>query len=281
MDGAKPFEIPKQAVLVAWRSVKSNHGAHGIDQQTIAEFEQNLANNLYKIWNRLSSGSYFPPAVRGVKIPKRNGKMRELGIPTVADRVAQTVVRDHFEKLIEPNFHPDSYAYRHGKSALEAIETTRRRCWQYDWVLEFDIKSAFDNIDHELMLKAVGHHTSCKWTQLYVKRWLKAPLSTNKGQIKAREKGTPQGGVISPLLFNLYLHYAFDNWMVRNHPKVPFVRYADDGLVHCRSEREAVLLKAALGQRFKSCGLELHPEKTKIVYCRDANRRAGLPEYAV
>lgn len=276
MRRAKPFEISKHAVLDAWRSVKSNHGAHGIDGQTIAEFEKNLKNNLYKLWNRLSSGSYFPPAVRAVEIPKLDGRKRLLGIPTVADRVAQTVVRNKFEKLIDPHFHPDSYAYRRDKSALDAIAVTRRRCWRYNWVLEFDIKGAFDNVDHELMLKAVRHHTECKWTRLYIKRWLKAPLEKD-GQVEVRDKGTPQGGVISPLLFNLYLHYTFDNWMKRNYPQVPFARYADDGLLHCRTENEAAHLWRAIKERFQHCGLELHPDKTKIVYCRDGNRKERYP----
>lgn len=277
MRRARPFEIAKQSVLNAWYSVKSNHGSHGIDEQTISEFETDLKNNLYKLWNRLSSGSYFPPPVRAVEIPKRNGKMRQLGIPTVGDRIAQTVVRDHFEKLVDPYFHPDSYAYRHGKSAHDAIAATRKRCWRYDWVIEFDIKSAFDNIDHDLMLKAVRHHTACRWTLLYIERWLKAPLAKRDGQVVAREKGTPQGGVISPLLFNLYLHYAFDEWMKRNYPQIQFARYADDGLLHCRSEREAIYMQKVIGDRFRSCGLELNPEKTRIVYCRDANRKGQYP----
>jgi RNA-directed DNA polymerase len=265
LRGAKPFEISKQAVLSAWHSVRSNHGAHGIDGQTIAEFEKGLKNNLYKLWNRLSSGSYFPPAVRGVQIPKRNGKMRLLGIPTVTDRVAQTVVRDHFEKLVDPHFHPDSYAYRSGKSAIDAIRITRVRCWRYNWVLEFDIKNAFDNIDHELMLKAVRHHTTCKWTRLYIERWLRAPMEKGNGYAEKRDRGTPQGGVVSPLLFNLYLHYAFDNWMKRHYPRIPFVRYADDGLLHCCSEAEAKYMQKVIGERLRSCGLELHPDKTKII----------------
>lgn len=274
---AKPFEITKRDVVDAWYSVKSNRGAQGIDEQTIADFEGDLANNLYKLWNRLSSGSYFPPPVRGVEIPKRDGRKRQLGIPTVGDRIAQTVVRNQFEKLVEPHFHPDSYAYRPGKSALDAVGVTRKRCWQYDWVLEFDIKGAFDNIDHTLMLKAVDYHTTCRWTRLYIERWLKSSLVKGDGQVIERDKGTPQGGVISPLLFNLYLHYTFDEWMRRHYPQVPFVRYADDGLLHCRSEREASHLWKAIRDRFRSCGLELHPTKTRIVYCRDGNRRGRYP----
>ena len=277
MSRAKPFEISKHAVVDAWRQVKANRGVHGIDEQTIAEFEGDLKNNLYRLWNRLSSGSYFPPAIRGVEIPKKDGKMRQLGVPTVADRVAQAVVRNHFEKLVEPHFHPDSYAYRRGKSAIDAIRVTRQRCWKYDWVLEFDVKGAFDNIDHELMLKAVRHHIQCRWTLLYIERWLKAPLVKDNGDIVERSMGTPQGGVISPLLFNLYLHYAFDVWVKRHFPHIPFARYADDGLLHCNSQEEAVHLQEAVGNRLRACGLDLHPKKTKIVYCRDANRRGKRP----
>ncbi|MEJ2418367.1 MAG: group II intron reverse transcriptase/maturase, partial [Exilibacterium sp.] len=273
MRQAKPFEISRGAVWDAWKQVRANRGAHGIDEQTIEQFELNLKNNLFKLWNRLSSGSYFPPAVRAVEIPKKDGKTtRLLGIPTVSDRIAQTVVRNHFEIQVEPHFVPDSYAYRQGKSAIDAISVTRQRCWKYNWVLEFDVKGAFDNVDHELMLKAVKHHTDCRWTILYIERWLKAPLQNAQGELIARTQGTPQGGVISPLLFNLYLHYAFDYWMKRNFPGVPFVRYADDGLLHCHTHQQAVHLQAAIGERLRSCGLDLHPRKTNIVYCRDGRR---------
>ena len=277
LSQAKPFKISKYDVYAAWCQVKSNRGTYGIDDISIGKFGENLKGNLYKLWNRLASGSYFPPAVKAVEIPKKDGKKRILGIPTVSDRIAQTLVRNHFEKSVEPMFHRDSYAYRQGKSAHAALEVTRRRCWQYDWVLEFDIKGAFDNIDHKLMLKAVCYHTDCRWTRLYIERWLKAPSLTKDGSLLAREKGTPQGGVISPLLFNLYLHYAFDHWMARYYRHVPFVRYADDGLLHCHSESEAVALRHAIGDRLRACGLELHPKKTKIVYCRDANRRGNYP----
>ncbi len=277
MSRAKPFEISKHAVFYAWRQVKANRGAHGIDEQTITEFEGNLKGNLYRIWNRLSSGSYFPPPIRGVEIPKKDGKFRLLGVPTVADRIAQTAVRNRFETLVEPHFHPDSYAYRRGKSTIDAIKVTRQRCWKYDWVLEFDVKGAFDNIDHELMLKAVQHHTQCRWTLLYIERWLKAPLIKKDGSMVERDKGTPQGGVISPLLFNLYLHYTFDLWMKRHFPHIPFARYADDGLLHCNSQEEAAYLQEVVGNRLRTCGLDLHPTKTKIVYCRDANRRGKYP----
>ncbi len=277
MSQAKPFDISKHAVFDAWCQVKANRGAHGIDEQTINEFEENLKDNLYKLWNRLSSGSYFPPPIRGVEIPKKDGKTRQLGIPTVSDRIAQAVVRNRFETQVEPYFHPDSYAYRRGKSAIDAIGVTRQRCWKYDWVLEFDVKGAFDNIDHERMLKAVRHHTGCRWTLLYIERWLTAPLIKASGERVERDKGTPQGGVISPLLFNLYLHYTFDLWMKRNFPHIPFVRYADDGLLHCNSQSEATFLQEEVGKRLRICGLDLHPEKTKIVYCRDANRRGKYP----
>lgn len=241
MSQAKPFAIPKQSVWKAWLQVKANRGAHGVDGETIEAFEQQLGRNLYKLWNRMSSGSYFPPPVRAVEIPKGNGKMRLLGIPTVADRVAQAVVRNHLEAQVEPCFHRDSYAYRPSRSALEAISVIRSRCWKYDWVLEFDIKGAFDHIDHELMMKAVQHHTRCPWVALYVERWLKAPMMKGQEMVE-RTQGTPQGGVASPLLFNLYMHYAFDTWMAKHFPDLPFVRYADDGLIHCRGEAEAMRL---------------------------------------
>jgi group II intron reverse transcriptase/maturase len=277
MSLAKPFEIPKQSVWAAWLQVKANHGAHGIDGQTIEAFEDRLGQNLYRLWNRMSSGSYFPPPVRAVEIPKGNGKTRLLGIPTVADRVAQAVVRNNLEVQVEPCFHEDSYAYRPSKSALDAIAMVRRRCWKYDWVLEFDIKGAFDHIDHDLMMKALRHHTRCPWVALYVERWLKAPMV--KGQeITERVCGTPQGGVVSPLLFNLYMHYAFDAWMAKHFPAMPFVRYADDDVIHCKGEAGARQVQEAVGARLKACGLELHPEKTRIVYCRDGNRKADYPQ---
>lgn len=273
MSVAKPFLVPKSAVIKAWQKVRANSGSHGIDNQTIQDFEGNLKDNLYKLWNRLSSGSYFPPAVRAVEIPKSNGKMRLLGIPTVSDRIAQTIIRDNLETLVEPIFCENSYAYRPNKSALEAVEVVKKRSWKYSWVLEFDIKGAFDNIDHGLMMKAVKAHTKCSWTTLYIERWLKAPLQDNTGKVTQRDKGTPQGGVISPLLFNLYFHYAFDAWMQRKFPTIPFIRYADDGLMHCTSKSQAQMLLRALSERMKECGCELQMEKTKIVYCRDEKRK--------
>ncbi len=277
MSKVKSFKISKDLVLESWKRVKANKGSCGIDDESISEFGEDYKNNLYKIWNRMSSGSYFPPPVKTVGIPKKSGGERVLGIPTVSDRVAQMVVKLHFEPLVEPYFHIDSYGYREGKSAIEAIRVTRKRCWKYDWVLEFDIKGLFDNIGHDLLMRAVRHHTNCKWTLLYIERWLKAPFKKEDGSIEIRTKGTPQGGVISPLLANLFLHYVFDKWMEMNHPGKPFSRYADDGVVHCKTEAEAQLLLKALSARFIECGLELHPKKTVIVYCKDDDRVKDYP----
>lgn len=274
MDKTKSYEISKQVVLEAFQRVKANKGAAGIDDESLEAFEANLKNNLYKIWNRMSSGSYFPPPVKAVEIPKKNGGKRILGVPTVADRVAQMVAEIYFEPQVEPHFHPDSYGYRPGKSAADALAVTRQRCWRYNWVLEFDIKGLFDNIEHELLMKAVRKHTD----NLYIQRWLKAPFQMPDGTVKERTKGTPQGGVISPVLANLFLHYAFDMWMVRNHPHKPFARYADDGVAHCRSKEDAEKLHDSLKKRFVECGLELHPDKTRIVYCKDDDRRGNYPE---
>jgi group II intron reverse transcriptase/maturase len=261
--------------------VKANQGAAGVDGQSIAEFEADLEDNLYKLWNRLSSGSYFPPPVRRVDIPKRDGGgVRPLGIPTVADRVAQEVARRYLEPILEPVFHSDSYGYRPGKSAIDAVRTARERCWRYDWVLDLDVQAYFDSLDWELMLKAVRKHTDCRWVLLYVERWLKAPVQMEDGSIVPRSAGTPQGGVISPLLANLFLHYTFDMWMARTYPHIPFERYADDAICHCRSVEEARELWRALADRFAACKLVLHPEKTKIVYCKDANRRGDFPVIA-
>ena len=280
MEKAKPFAIPKQAVWDAYRKVKANQGAPGIDEVSILEFEKDMKNNLYKIWNRMSSGTYFPPAVKAVPIPKKNGGERILGIPTVGDRIAQMVVKVKLEPLVEPYFHKDSYGYRPGKSAQEALAETRKRCWRYDWVLEFDIRGLFDNIGHELLMRAVRKHTDCRWVLLYIERWLTAPMQTAEGKQVEREKGTPQGGVISPLLANLFLHYVFDKWMCKNSPQTPWARYADDGLVHCHSREEAEQLLERLKERFGQCGLELHPDKTKIVYCQDDDRKGSHEEIA-
>ena len=272
MSKTKSFIISKQAVWDSYLKVKSNQGAAGIDRCSIEEFENDLKNNLYKIWNRMSSGSYFPPPVMRVEIPKGDGKMRALGIPTVADRIAQMVVKNHIEPELEAVFHSDSYGYRPKRSAKQAVSCARKRCWQHDWVVDMDIKGFFDNIPHDLMMKAVKKHIHEQWVLLYVERWLKAPVQLMNGEIEGRTMGIPQGGVISPLLANLFLHYAFDHWMQSNYPSNPFERYADDALVHCNSEAQARELKAEIAKRMEQCGLELHPDKTKIVYCRDDNR---------
>ena len=275
---AKSFEISQKVVVDAWKHVKENQGAAGVDKESIADFEKNLKNNLYKIWNRMSSGSYVPPPVRAVAIPKKaGGGERMLGIPSVSDRVAQTVGKLYFEPMVEPHFHEDSYGYRPHRSALDAVEVTRKRCWKYHWVLEFDIKGLFDNIDFELLMKTVRWHTKSRWLLLYIERWLKAPFQKDDGTRVERTKGTPQGGVVSPVLANLFLHYVFDLWMKRNYPALPFCRYADDGIVHCRSEAEACALKKVLEGRFKECKLELHPVKTRVVYCKSSNRRKDYP----
>jgi RNA-directed DNA polymerase len=269
---ARSFSISKQLVWNAYLKIKANKGSAGIDRQTMEDFENDLKKNLYKIWDRLSSGSYMPPAVRRVDIPKANGKTRPLGIPTISDRIAQMVVKDYLEPIIDPNFHHDSFGYRPGKSALDAVATARRRCWRDDWVLDMDIKGFFDAINHELVMKAVTHFTQCRWVLLYIQRWLVADVVLQNGQIEKRTMGTPQGGVISPLLANIFLHFAFDKWLEKEFPKVQFERYADDIVVHCRSYKQLKLVENRLRVRFSQCKLELCPEKTKIVYCKDSNR---------
>jgi RNA-directed DNA polymerase len=272
LTAAKPLDIPKRLVWQAWRLVRANRGAAGIDEESLEKFERDLKNNLYRLWNRMSSGSYFPPPVREVLIPKKSGGERPLGIPTVSDRVAQMVAKLVLEPELEPHFHEDSYGYRPGKSAHQALAVTRQRCWWHDWVLEFDIRGLFDNIDHRLLMKAVRHHTTCKWLLLYIERWLTAPVQQGDGTLRQRTKGTPQGGVISPLLANLFLHYAFDRWITTQFPRLPFCRYADDGLIHCRSLKQAQYVEKRLAQRLQECGLELHPDKTRIVYCKSVHR---------
>jgi group II intron reverse transcriptase/maturase len=272
----KPFTIDKWQVYEAYEAVKSNKGAAGVDGQTIEQFEADLKGNLYKIWNRMSSGTYFPPPVRAVSIPKKTGGERILGVPTVSDRIAQMVVKRLIEPDLDPVFLPDSYGYRPRKSALDAIGVTRKRCWTYNWVFEFDIKGLFDNLSHELLMKAVRKHVTCKWALIYIERWLKAPTE-KEGIIIERHRGTPQGGVISPILSNLFLHYCFDLWMQRVHPDLPWCRYADDGLVHCRTEQEAETLVVELQARLAECGLEMHPTKSKIVYCKDGKRQGRYP----
>lgn len=267
MEG-KSFLISKHLVLEAYKCVKANKGAGGIDGINFEKYEENLKNNLYRLWNRMSSGSYYPKAVRGIEIPKKNGKVRLLGIPTIEDRVAQMVVRKHFEPSVEPIFYEDSYGYRPQRSALDAIDVTRKRCWKMPWVIEYDIVGLFDNIDHEKMMKAVRYHTDEKWIILYIERFLKASMVLPSGQKVERTSGTPQGGVISPIIANLFLHYALDKWISKLYPNNPWVRYADDGIINCQTEAKAKEILEALKIRARECGLEIHPEKSKIVYCR-------------
>ncbi|WP_156962095.1 group II intron reverse transcriptase/maturase [Candidatus Paracaedibacter symbiosus] len=261
--------------MAAWERVKANKGAFGVDEESIEDFELNLKDNLYKLWNRMSSGTYFPPPVRAVEIPKSDGSKRLLGIPTVSDRIAQAVVKSYLENIVEPKFHEDSYGYRPGRSALDAVGVARKRCWRQDWCIDLDIKGFFDNLDHSLMMKAIKFHTKEKWIHLYIERWLKAPLQTEDGELIKREKGTPQGGVASPLLANIFMHHAFDEWMRRYFPNVKYERFADDILAHCSSLKQAEKVLEGIRNRLKECGLELHPEKTKIVYCKDSDRKGS------
>ncbi len=272
MNKAKPYLIPKRLVFEAYKRVKANGGAAGVDYQSLCNFESNLEGNLYKLWNRMSSGSYFPPPVLGVSIPKSDGGQRLLGVPTISDRIAQTVVKLVMEPLVEPYFHEDSFGYRPNKSALDAVGVARQRCWKNDWVIDLDIRGFFDNLDHELVMKAVRKHIKDNWALLYIERWLKAPMQLD-GKLIERDRGTPQGGVISPLLANLFMHYAFDEWMRRNYPDIQFERFADDAVLHCKTQKQANFIKDKVEQRLLECGLELHPVKTRIVYCQDDERQ--------
>lgn len=269
----KPFAIPKQAVVEAFRKVRANQGGPGVDGCTIEEFESDLRNRLYVTWNRMSSGSYFPPPVKAVAVPKpHGGGVRMLGVPTVADRVAQTVVARELAKVVEPKFHSSSYGYRPGRSPLDAVAACRQRCFTHPWVLDCDIAGFFDNVPHDLIVKAVEANTDLKWVVLYVKRWLKAPIQHEDGTLERRDRGTPQGSAISPLLANLFLHYALDQWMAREFPTIPFERYCDDIVVHCVSEKQTRYVGARIAARLGEVGLRLHPEKTKVVYCPQDGR---------
>lgn len=271
----KPFRISKQEVWDAWIKVKGNKGAPGADGQSIEDFEKDLKGNLYKVWNRMSSGTYFPPPVMAVEIPKpHGGGTRVLGVPTVADRVAQTVAAARLEAGVDPVFHPDSYGYRHGKSQLEAVAACRKRCWERSWVIDLDIRRFFDSVPWDLIVKAVEAHTDheTRWIVLYVKRWLAAPLRLPDGSLQDRDRGTPQGSAISPVIANLFMHYALDLWLEREFPVAEFERFADDAVIHCVSEYQARKVLAALRERMKEVGLELHPDKTRIVYCTQSGR---------
>jgi RNA-directed DNA polymerase len=269
----KPFGIDKRVVWEAWKHVKANQGAAGIDDESIAMYEANLKDNLYRMWNRMSSGSYFPPAVRLVEIPKKNGGVRTLGIPTVEDRIAQSVVKAYIEPSLEQLFHPDSYGYRPGRSALQALEVTTERCLERNWVVEFDVQKAFDELDHGRVMRMVRLHVKERWAVMYIKRWLKAPFVKVDGSVVQRTKGVPQGSVIGPLLMNLFMTYAFDRWMQEIHPYCSFARYADDAVAHCWTEKQAQYMLGAIGRRLGQYGLQLNLQKTSIVYCRDSRRR--------
>jgi RNA-directed DNA polymerase len=282
VSGPKPFSISKHVVWEAYRRVKANKGAAGVDEVSIEQFEVDLKGNLFKLWNRMSSGCYFPPPVRMVEIPKPSGNgIRVLGVPTVADRIAQTVVAMYLEPGVEKIFHPDSYGYRPGRSALDAVGVCRERCWRSDWVIDLDIQGFFDNLDHDLVLRAVAHHTDQRWITLYVERWLKAPLQREDGSLVARDRGSPQGSAVSPLLANMFMHYAFDRWMAETFSEVRFERYCDDVVIHCRSEAQAHRVHQAIAKRLAECGdLQLHPDKTRIVYCKDGKRRGSYDHTA-
>src|SRR4051812_36797076 len=271
----KSFAIPRPMVWEAWRQVRANKGAPGVDEVDLEEFEADLRDNLYKIWNRMSSGSYLPAAVRAGEIPKpHGGGVRTLGVPTIADRVAQTVLAMHLEERADHRFHPDSYGYRPGRSAHDALAVCRQRCFKYDWVIDLDVQKFFDEVPWDLVVKAVKAVTDARWVLLYVKRWLAAPLKHSDGSLEQRSKGTPQGSAVSPILANLFMHYAFDTWMARNFPGCTFERYADDAVVHCKSRRQAEDVLAGIAARMSEVGLRLHPEKTRIVSCKDGRRRA-------
>ena len=273
-EETKSYPITKQQVWEAFKLVRSKRGAAGVDGITIQEVAENPKKYLYPVWNRLASGSYFPPAVKQVEIPKGDGGVRKLGIPTVKDRVAQMVITRELETIVDQQFSNSSFGYRPHKNAHQAVEQAKRNCWQYSHVIDMDIKGFFDNIDHGLMIKALRHFTNKKHIITYVKRWLKAPIQLKDGTIiQNLEKGTPQGGVISPLLANIFLHFAFDKWLGHNFPNCPFERYADDIIVHAHNESEAELVLKSVKERMQQCKLELHPEKTKIVFCPSFKRR--------
>lgn len=275
----KSVPVSRQMVWAAYKKVKANKGSAGVDEISMEEFDANRSKHLYKLWNRMASGSYFPPPVKEVEIPKKDGKIRKLGVPTISDRIGQMVIKDYLEPRFEAIFSPNSYGYRPNKNAHQALESVRNNCRKTDWVIDLDIKGFFDNIDHGKLMLAIEKHVSEQWCLFYIKRWLNTPVQTKSGELVQKQgKGTPQGGVISPLLANLFLHYAMDKWLELKHKTVKFVRYADDAILHCQSKAHAEQMLNAIGERMEACGLELHPEKTKLVYCRDYRRQGKYPE---
>ncbi|WP_395460289.1 group II intron reverse transcriptase/maturase [Wolbachia endosymbiont (group B) of Myelois circumvoluta] len=278
MNKTKSFDIPKQLIWKAYKQVSKNKGAAGVDGVSITKFEENLKDNLYKLWNRMSSGSYFPEPVKAVVIPKATGGERILGIPSVTDRIAQTAATMYLEPLVDQKFHEDSYGYRPNKSALDAVSTTCKRCWKNDWTVDLDISGFFDNLDHELALEAIKKHTDCKWVILYVERWMKVPIQQADGSKVVRDKGVPQGGSISPIISNIFMHHVFDMWMRQNYPTMPFERYVDDAIVHCKTQKQAEFIKVMIEKRLAEYKLKLHPEKTQIVYCKDHYRKGEFPK---
>ena len=274
----RSYDISKGLVYAAWQQVKASNGAAGADGVGIGAFESNLDNELYKLWNRMSSGSYRAPAVKRVDIAKSDGKTRPLGIPTVGDRVAQTVVKMTLEAEWDYRFHPSSFGYRPARSAHQAVEAAKRNCWKYEWAIDLDIKGFFDNLSHEHLMAFVARGTRNPWCKLYISRWIKAGVVMPDGETRTSEKGTPQGGVISPLLANLYLHMVFDGWMQKYFPRNPFERYADDVIIHCRSRKEAETVLKSVDQRMQHFGLTLHPMKTRIVRCSRFKKPGTDPE---
>lgn len=278
-DEAKSLPITKGMVYDAYLKVKANGGASGVDGQSLSDFDKDRSNQLYKLWNRLTSGTYFPPPVKRVTIPKRGGGRRPLGIPTVSDRIAQTVLKEFMEPRLEREFHNSSYGYRPGRSAHDALGSVKQTVRHYSWVIDLDIKGFFDALEHDKLLLAVEKHFEEKWVKMYVTRWLQASVVHEDGRKEESRSGTPQGGVISPLLANLYLHYCFDKWMSFNG-NLPFVRYADDIIVHCKSADQALEMLERIRSRMAECGLELHPTKTKIVYCGPPKKKREVGGHA-
>ncbi len=275
----KSIPISRTMIWEAYKKVRANKGSAGVDGLSMEQFDANRSKHLYKLWNRMASGSYFPPAVKEVEIPKKDGDIRKLGIPTISDRIGQMAIKDYIEPRLEKIFSPNSYGYRPHKNAHQALKSVRTNCWKTDWVIDLDIKGFFDNISHQKLMLAVAQHIPENWIKLYIQRWLVCPVATKSGNIIQKEgKGTPQGGVISPLLANLFLHYAFDKWLEKTDSTISYSRYADDVIVHCRSQYEAEQTLKAIKQRMTEVGLELHPKKTKIVYCRDSRRKGSYPE---